>query len=83
MFKRIIWFGVGAATGAAGTVAAGRKVKATVDRVVPPTVRDGAVRTGRAARERWTAAVSDGRTARERRESELRERLRLQRPPLD
>jgi len=77
VFKRITWFGVGAVTGAATTVAAGRKLKAKVEEVVPPTVREGAVRTGRAARERWTAAVSEGRTARERREAELRDRLRI------
>lgn len=83
MFKRIIWFGVGAMTGAVGTVAAGRKVKQTYERVVPANVRDGAVRTSRAARERWVAAISEGRVARERREAELRRRLRVETSPLD
>jgi hypothetical protein len=85
MFKRITWFGVGAVTGAATTIAAGRKLKAKVEEVVPSSVTDGVARTGRAVRGRWSAAVTDGRQASARREAQLRDRFeRRPRPrPLD
>jgi hypothetical protein len=74
MFKRVRWFTVGAVAGAAGTVAAARKVRSTVERRVPPTVRDGVTRAGRAAATRVGEAVDAGRRSAAARDSELRQR---------
>jgi len=67
MFKRVVWFGVGAAAGTVGTVWAERKVRSQIDRARPVNVADSARRAVR-------VALEEGRTAAREREIELRER---------
>jgi hypothetical protein len=67
MFKRVVWFGVGAAAGTVGTVWAERKVRSQIDRARPINVADSARRAVR-------VALQEGRTAAREREIELRER---------
>jgi len=76
MFKRVIWMGIGAAAGSAGTLWAERKVKAQIDRVadkatvqhVATTARDRIVDV----RDTVVAAVSEGRSAKRTTEADLR-----------
>lgn len=70
MFKRVIWFGVGAAAGASGSVWAQRKVKAQIERVQPSRLVESA---GDVVRQ----AVRDGRDAMRDREFDLRQRYGL------
>ena len=35
MFKRVIWFGIGSAAGAAGTIWAEQKIRSQIDRARP------------------------------------------------
>jgi hypothetical protein len=67
MFKRVVWFGVGAAAGTVGTVWAEHKVRSQIDRARPVNVVDSARRAVR-------IALDEGRTAAREREIELRER---------
>lgn len=67
MFKRVVWFGVGAAAGTVGTVWAERKVRSQIDRARAVNVADSARRAVR-------VALQEGRTAAREREIELRER---------
>lgn len=67
MFKRVIWFGIGAAAGTVGTVWSERKVRAQLDRARPAAVRQSVQRAVR-------AAVEEGRAAASAREDELRAR---------
>jgi hypothetical protein len=69
MFKRAIWFSVGAAAGAAGTIWTERTVRRQLDRARPANIAESARRAVR-------AAVEDGRAAAREREVELRERYR-------
>ena len=69
MFKRVIWFSVGAAAGAAGTVWTERTVKRQLERAKPSHV----VHTARRA---VRAAVDEGKVAAREREIELRDRYR-------
>jgi len=75
MFKRITWFTVGVASGAAGSVVAARKVRALVEDKVPPSVRDGVTRTAGAVKRQVSEAIDEGRAASAAREAELRSRL--------
>jgi len=76
MFKRVIWMGIGAAAGSAGTIWAERKVKSQLDRVsqkatvqhVAGTARDRIVDV----RDTVVAAISEGRSTKQEAESELR-----------
>jgi hypothetical protein len=67
MFKRVVWFSVGAAAGTVGTVWAEHKVRAQIDRARPINVADSARRAVR-------TALDEGRVAAREREVELRER---------
>lgn len=69
MFKRVIWFSMGAAAGAAGTVWTERTVRRQLDRARPANIADSARRAVK-------AAVEEGRSAAREREIELRERYR-------
>lgn len=76
MFKRVIWMGIGAAAGSAGTIWAERKVKTQIDRVaqkatvqhVAGTARDRIVDV----RDTVVAAVTEGRVTKQTVETELR-----------
>lgn len=74
MFKRVVWFGVGAVAGAGGSAWAQRKIKAQVERVQPARLVGSA---GDALR----AAVADGRSAMREREVDLRRRYGLEEAP--
>ena len=68
MFKRVVWFGIGSAVGAAGTVWAEQKVRSQLDRARPAQLAETARRAVR-------AAIDEGRTVASEREGELRSRL--------
>ncbi len=72
MFKRVIWFGVGAAAGTVGTVWAERKVRSQLDRARPQQLAES-------ARVAVQNALAEGRAAARDREIELRDRYRLPR----
>jgi hypothetical protein len=84
VFKRVVWFGVGAAAGSAGTIWTQRKVREQMEKATPAhlasVASDATRRVGAAVRE----AVSEGRLAATEREAELRGRVirRDERPPL-
>lgn len=67
MFKRVIWFGIGAAAGTVGTVWTERKVREQIDRARPAAVAQAVSQAVR-------AAIDDGRLAARQREEELRTR---------
>lgn len=67
MFKRVIWFGIGAAAGTVGTVWTERKVREQLDRARPAAVVESLQRTVR-------AALDEGRAAARQREGDLRAR---------
>lgn len=76
MFKRVIWMGLGAAAGSAGTVWAQRKVKERIDVMSDAISPEG---LSRAARDRAVyigatvrAAVEDGRMAARAADADLR-----------
>lgn len=83
MMKRATWFVAGAATGAAGAVAATRKVKKTVAQMAPSNVARRGVDAAKTQLHRVGDAVRDGRSAMADREIELRERLGLPVPDAD
>lgn len=72
--RRLFWFGVGAATGASGTVWLERKVRARLEALQPDhlvvTAQDRARSMGRSV----VDAMSEGRGAMRDRESQLRRR---------
>lgn len=74
MIKRLTWFVAGAATGAAGAVAAGRKVKRAADRLLPGNVARSAVDVVAHKRDAVVAAVREGKAAMIAKEHELRAR---------
>ena len=84
MFKRVVWFGVGAAAGSAGTIWTQRKVREQMEKATPAHIAtvagDATRRVGAAVRD----AVVEGRQAANEREAELRGRVsrRDERPPL-
>lgn len=79
MFKRVIWMGIGAAAGSAGTIWAERKVKTQIDRVtdkasvqhVTGVARDRLVDV----RDTVVAAVTEGRSAKQVAETEMRQNV--------
>ncbi len=74
MMKRVTWFVAGAATGAAGAVAAGRKVKRAADRLLPANVARSAADAVAHKRDAVVAAVREGKAAMIAKEHELRAR---------
>jgi hypothetical protein len=80
VFKRVIWFGIGATAGAAagagGTVWAQQQVRRRLDALSPDhvvhTANDAVRRAGRTVAE----AIGEGRTAMRQREAELRAQRR-------
>jgi hypothetical protein len=75
VFKRIVWFGVGAAAGSAGTVWTQRKVRAQMERATPARIAGAASDAGRRVGAVVRDAVSEGRAAANDRERELRQRM--------
>lgn len=65
MFKRIVWFGSGVASGAAGSWYVKRKVREKVERFTPAGIRSQATervqQLGATIRTKSEAAVTDGR----------------------
>ncbi len=84
MFKRVVWFGMGAAAGASGVVWAEQKVRRRLEELGPDHLAvlagNSALRVGRSVLD----AVADGRLTMREREDELRalrdRRLREGRP---
>jgi len=74
MFKRVIWFGIGSAAGAAGTIWAEQKIRSQIERAKPAQLAGTARRAVR-------AAIDEGRTVASTREGELRALLPSGRPP--
>lgn len=76
MFKRIIWMGMGAAAGSAGTIWTQRKVRTQVDRVTqaatPQRIAEVARTRAVDVRDSVVAAVAEGRRAKADTENELR-----------
>jgi hypothetical protein len=76
VFKRVIWMGIGAAAGSAGTIWAERKVRTQVEKVadiatvqhVAGVARDRIVDV----RDTVVAAISEGRSAKQTAEVEMR-----------
>jgi hypothetical protein len=74
MMKRVTWFAAGAAAGAVGAVAAGKKVRQHVDQLKPVNVaRSAADRVKRRGQD-VAAAVREGRGAARAKEAELKAR---------
>ena len=81
MFRRVRWFGAGAAVGAGATVWAQRKVKVAVARYRPAGLAGSAVDKALAWPGEVRAAIDEGRTTMRQREAELRHGLqRASRP---
>jgi hypothetical protein len=78
VFKRVVWFGIGAATGAAaaaaGTVWAEQQVRRRLDALGPDHLVVTAGNTARKVGRTVVDAVSEGRTTMRDREDELRAR---------
>lgn len=77
MFKRVVWFGMGAAAGASGVVWAEQKVRRRLEELGPDHL---AVLAGNSARRVGRSvldAVADGRLTMREREDELRARRDL------
>ena len=72
MFKRVIWLGLGAAAGSAGTVWTQRKVKEQIDRARPSAILDRARSGVGELRDTLGAAIEEGRTAMRDSEREMR-----------
>lgn len=80
MIKRLAWFVTGVIAGAGSVVLVGRRVKRRVADLAPVRVAERALDRTRSSFERVREAVSDGRTAMNEREVELRERLLGRKP---
>jgi len=74
MIKRLTWFVAGAATGAAGTVAAGRRVRRAAERLAPVNMARQAVSSVARRKHAVAAAVREGKAAMIAKEHELRAR---------
>ena len=74
MIKRVTWFVAGAATGAAGAVAAGRRVRRAADRLAPANVARQAAHGVARRKDAVVAAVREGKAAMVAKEHELRAR---------
>lgn len=73
MFKRVIWLGLGAAAGSAGTVWTQRKVKEQIDRTRPSAILDKARSGVGELRATVTAAIDEGRSVMRESEREMRD----------
>ena len=67
MFKRLFWFTSGAATGAAGTVWARRRVQQQIQRFTPAGVRAQAIDRARRAANDASVLANEARTVVEQR----------------
>jgi len=74
MIRRVTWFVAGAATGAAGAVAAGRKVRRTAEKLLPTNVARSAADGVARRKDAVVAAVREGKAAMIAKEHELRAR---------
>lgn len=74
MFKRIVWFGIGAAAGASGAVWAEQQVRRRLDALGPDHVVSAAGRSARRVGRTVADAVAEGRAAMREREDELTSR---------
>ena len=74
MIKRVTWFVAGAATGAAGAVAAGRRVRRAADLLAPTNVARQAAHGVARRKDAVVAAVREGKAAMVAKEHELRAR---------
>ncbi len=85
MFKRVVWFGLGAAAGASGVVWAEQQVRRRLEELGPDHVVSLAGRSARRVGRSLLAAVAEGRAVAADTEDELRarrdQRLRAGRPP--
>jgi hypothetical protein len=83
VFKRVIWWGTGAAMGAVGSAYAQHKVKKTVRakvaRYTPPAVADRVLDRAKMLGSDLRSVVDEGKAAQADRESELRSRFRVPR----
>lgn len=79
MFKRVIWMGIGAAAGSAGTIWAERKVKTQIDRVADKATVQHVTGVARDVivdvRDTVVAAVTEGRSAKQSAETEMRQNV--------
>ena len=74
MIKRVTWFVAGAATGAAGAVAAGRRVRRAAEKLMPTNVARSTMHGVERRRQAVVAAVREGKAAMIAKEHELRAR---------
>lgn len=74
MFKRVVWFSVGAAAGASAAVWAEQQVRRKLDELGPEHVVSLAGRSARRVGQSILDAVADGRAVAADREDELRAR---------
>lgn len=74
MIKRVTWFVAGAAAGAAGAVATGRKVRRTAEKLLPANVARSAAGEVSRRKDAVVAAVREGKAAMIAKEHELRAR---------
>ena len=74
MIRRVTWFVAGAATGVAGAVATGRKVRRTAERLMPANVARTAADGVARRKDAVVAAVREGKAAMIAKEHELRAR---------
>ncbi len=74
MFKRIVWFGIGAAAGATGAVWAEQQVRRRLDALGPDHVVSAAGRGARRVGRTVADAVAEGRAVMREREDELTSR---------
>ncbi|MFZ4517724.1 MAG: hypothetical protein ACOYOP_05025 [Microthrixaceae bacterium] len=71
MFKRLVWFGIGAAAGASGAVWAEQQVRRRLDALGPDHVVSAAGRSAKRVGRTVADAVAEGRAAMREREDEL------------
>lgn len=82
MMKRVTWFAAGAAAGAVGAVAAGKKVKRKAEQLRPVNVARSAAGVVRSKGHDVAAAVREGKAQAKTKEAELRA-VRDGAPPVD
>jgi hypothetical protein len=73
MFKRVVWFGIGAGLGAGGSLWAERKVRRRMERYTPTGVAKQVTVAGRRIRDDLALAAEEGRRGMREREAELRD----------
>jgi hypothetical protein len=72
MMKRVTWFAAGAAAGAVGAVAAGKKVKQKAEQLKPVNVAKSAAGAVKARGQDVAAAVREGKAQARKKEAELK-----------